>query len=84
MNPQAPDEPPLQGLAIHLLGPPRVERGGAPVPLPRGHKVWGLLAYLVRNPKARGRLRRLKQRRLAAASQHTQGEATPASAARIL
>jgi DNA-binding SARP family transcriptional activator len=35
------------GLAIHLLGVPRVERDGRPVPAPRGHKVWGLLAYLV-------------------------------------
>lgn len=49
MNPQAPDEPPPQGLAIHLLGPPRVERGGSPLPAPRGHKVWGLLAYLIRS-----------------------------------
>jgi DNA-binding SARP family transcriptional activator len=49
VKPQAPNEPPLQGLAIHLLGPPRVERGGSPVPAPRGHKVWGLLAYLVRS-----------------------------------
>ncbi|MCZ8256744.1 MAG: BTAD domain-containing putative transcriptional regulator, partial [Polaromonas sp.] len=49
MNPQTPDEPPLQGLAIHLLGPPRVERGGNPVPMPRGHKVWALLAYLVQS-----------------------------------
>ena len=49
MNPQTPDEPPPQGLAIHLLGPPRVERGGRPVPAPRGHKVWGLLAYLIRS-----------------------------------
>ncbi len=49
MNVQVPNEPPPQGLAIYLLGPPRVERGGAPVPPPRGHKVWGLLAYLVRS-----------------------------------
>lgn len=49
MNLQAPNELPPQGLAIHLLGPPRVERGGSPVPAPRGHKVWGLLAYLIRN-----------------------------------
>lgn len=49
MNPQVPNEPPPQGLAIHLLGPPRVERGGSPVPAPRGHKVWGLLAYLLRS-----------------------------------
>ena len=41
-------------LAIHLLGRPHLERGGAPAPGPRGHKSWGLLAYLVlsrvRNP----------------------------------
>ena len=49
MNPQAPNDPPAQGLAIYLLGPPRVERGGMQVPAPRGHKVWGLLAYLVRS-----------------------------------
>lgn len=36
------------GLAIHLLGSPRVERDGKPLPPPRGHKVWGLLAYLMR------------------------------------
>jgi DNA-binding SARP family transcriptional activator len=37
------------GLAIHLLGEPRVERDGRALPAPRGHKVWGLLAYLVRS-----------------------------------
>jgi DNA-binding SARP family transcriptional activator len=41
-------------LAIHLLGPPRLERDGERVTGPRGHKVWGLVAYLalsrVRNP----------------------------------
>jgi DNA-binding SARP family transcriptional activator len=36
------------GLSIHLLGIPRVERDGHPLPSPRGHKVWGLLAYLLR------------------------------------
>jgi DNA-binding SARP family transcriptional activator len=36
------------GVSIHLLGPPRLERGGAPVASPRGHKAWGLLAYLLR------------------------------------
>jgi DNA-binding SARP family transcriptional activator len=36
------------GLTIHLLGPPRMERRGALVDPPRGQKVWGLLAYLVR------------------------------------
>ncbi len=34
-------------LAIHLLGRPRVERDGAAVPDPRGHKAWGVLAYLL-------------------------------------
>ena len=34
-------------LAIHLLGRPRVERDGAAVPGPRGHKAWGVLAYLL-------------------------------------
>jgi DNA-binding SARP family transcriptional activator len=33
-------------LAIHLLGRPRFERDGAPLPRLRGHKAWGLLAYL--------------------------------------
>ena len=37
------------GLAIHLLGAPRVERDGHALPAPRGHKVWGLLAYLIRS-----------------------------------
>lgn len=32
-------------LAIHLLGRPHLERDGEPVPGPRGHKAWGLLAY---------------------------------------
>jgi DNA-binding SARP family transcriptional activator len=36
-------------LAIHLLGTPRVERHGQGVAPPRGHKVWGLLAYLIRS-----------------------------------
>jgi DNA-binding SARP family transcriptional activator len=36
------------GLSIHLLGPPRLERGGLPVEPPRGHKAWGLLVYLLR------------------------------------
>jgi DNA-binding SARP family transcriptional activator len=35
------------GLAIHLLGAPRVERDGIALPAPRGRKAWGLLAYLV-------------------------------------
>jgi DNA-binding SARP family transcriptional activator len=33
-------------LAIHLLGRPHLERDGEPVAGPRGHKTWGLLAYL--------------------------------------
>lgn len=37
------------GLAIHLLGTPRVERDGQALAAPRGHKVWGLLAYLIRS-----------------------------------
>jgi DNA-binding SARP family transcriptional activator len=36
------------GLSIYLLGPPRVERSGVIADGPRGYKVWGLLAYLVR------------------------------------
>ncbi|HEX6208049.1 MAG TPA: BTAD domain-containing putative transcriptional regulator, partial [Actinomycetota bacterium] len=46
------------GLTIHLLGSPRVERDGvAPEPL-RGHKAWGLLAFLVRSqvPPSRERV----------------------------
>jgi DNA-binding SARP family transcriptional activator len=38
----------LPELEIHLLGQPRVARGGEAAPKPRGHKVWGLLAYLLR------------------------------------
>jgi DNA-binding SARP family transcriptional activator len=46
------------GLTIHLLGPPRVERDGQPVDPPRGHKPWGLLAYLLRShaPSSRERI----------------------------
>lgn len=36
------------GLAIHLLGTPRIERDGRVLPSPRGNKAWGLLAYLIR------------------------------------
>lgn len=45
-------------LSIHLLGSPRIERDGAPVEPPRGHKSWGLLAYLLRSrlPPSRERL----------------------------
>jgi len=34
-------------LAIHLLGRPRLERDSEPVAGPRGHKGWGLVAYLL-------------------------------------
>lgn len=46
------------GLAIYLLGAPRIERGGLEVPAPRGQKVWALLGYLLRsrNPVSRRHL----------------------------
>ena len=44
-------------LAIHLLGPTRVERSGDEIPPPRGHKAWGLLTYLVRTPAPSSRER---------------------------
>ena len=37
------------GLAIYLLGKPRLERDGQAVPAPRGQKVWALLGYLLRS-----------------------------------
>ena len=37
------------GLAIHLLGVPRVERDGVALPGPRGRKAWAVLAYLLRS-----------------------------------
>lgn len=37
------------GLAIYLLGKPRIERDGHAVPAPRGQKVWALLGYLLRS-----------------------------------
>ena len=40
------------GLAIYLLGKPRLERDGLAVPAPRGQKVWALLAYLLRSQGA--------------------------------
>lgn len=44
--------------SIHLLGSPRLERDGGTVDAPRGHKAWGLLAYLLlsRVPPSRERL----------------------------
>jgi DNA-binding SARP family transcriptional activator len=52
------DLEPEIGLSIQLLGPPRIERGGALVDPPRGHKAWGLLTYLRRTrlPPSRERL----------------------------
>ena len=46
------------GLSITLLGSPGVERDGAAVEAPRGHKAWGLLAYLLssRVPPSRERV----------------------------
>ena len=46
------------GLAIYLLGTPRIEQGGAVVASPRGNKPWGLLAYMVlaERPPSRERL----------------------------
>ena len=48
----------MPGLAIHLLGRPRVEVDGAPAPSPRGHKPWALLVYLLlsERPPSRSRL----------------------------
>src|SRR5919106_1008409 len=37
------------GLSIQLLGPPRMERGGIGLEPLRGHKAWGLLAFLLRS-----------------------------------
>lgn len=45
----------MPALEIHLLGRPRVTRDGKAVPRPRGHKVWGLLAYLLRSERAPSR-----------------------------
>jgi DNA-binding SARP family transcriptional activator len=39
------------GPTIQLLGPPRVLRDGDVAAPLRGHKAWGLLAYLVLNPQ---------------------------------
>jgi DNA-binding SARP family transcriptional activator len=48
----------MSALAIHLLGPPRVEIDHHDVPGPRGRKAWGLLAFLLmsRKPASRERL----------------------------
>jgi DNA-binding SARP family transcriptional activator len=39
-------------LFIRLIGKPRLERDGQPVPGPRGHKTWALLGRLVRSSEA--------------------------------
>lgn len=44
-------------LEINLLGRPVVRRDGVEVAPPRGHKVWGLLAYLVLNERPVARTR---------------------------
>jgi DNA-binding SARP family transcriptional activator len=43
---------------VDLLGSPRLERDGVPLPPPRGNKTWGLLTYLVctRVPSSRARI----------------------------
>lgn len=37
-------------LELHLLGVPQILRAGEPLPPLRGHKPWGILAYLVLSP----------------------------------
>ncbi|MDM0011605.1 BTAD domain-containing putative transcriptional regulator [Variovorax sp. J22P168] len=39
------------GLSIRLLGAPQVLRDGLPLPPPRGHKAWALLACLLRSER---------------------------------
>jgi DNA-binding SARP family transcriptional activator len=43
-------------VGIHLLGAPFVTLGDVPGPGPRGHKAWGLLAYLLATESAPSRL----------------------------
>lgn len=47
--------------AIHLLGIPRIVPANGPAPVLRGHKVWGVLAYLLtqRRPVKRRQLAQL-------------------------
>jgi DNA-binding SARP family transcriptional activator len=45
------------GPVIHLLGTPSVLREGAGKAVLRGHKAWGLLAYLVQHPAGVSRQR---------------------------
>ena len=46
------------GVSIHLLGRPRIETAAGPATDSRGHKGWGLLAYLLRSrvPPSRERV----------------------------
>lgn len=37
----------MGSLSVHLLGRPRLRQDGVALPGPRGHKAWGLLAYLI-------------------------------------
>ena len=46
-SPGGYDRPKPMSLAIYLLGRPHLEREGEPGTGPRGHKAWGLLAYLI-------------------------------------
>jgi len=45
-------------VAVHLLGPPRIEIDRRPAPGPRGRKAWNLLSFLLlsRTPATRERL----------------------------
>ena len=45
----------MSTVAIHLLGPPEIERDGAVVAPPRGHKSWAVLAYLLLAERPVGR-----------------------------
>ena len=47
----------ISGLAVRVLGPVSVSRGGTPVPLPRSRKVRALLGFLVLSPSAVSRSR---------------------------
>ncbi|WP_007507412.1 AfsR/SARP family transcriptional regulator [Pseudofrankia saprophytica] len=40
---------------IRLIGPPAIERGGRPVPPPRGRKAWAVLCYLLLADRAPSR-----------------------------
>jgi len=42
-------------VSLHLLGPPRIERGGGPPVALRGRKAWALLAYLALRPAGASR-----------------------------